>query len=122
MKNDWRELTRITRGEPFTVERARLSGSDIAIEGSFELPPLARLTAEDQVFVTAFLRCHGSIKEMEQLFGISYPTVKNRLAAVAGKLEFVEINPPASRLEVLARLEKGEITADEAVKLMGAKR
>jgi hypothetical protein len=122
MKNDWQELTRITKGEPFTVERVRLSGSEIAIEGSFEPPPLARLTSEDQVFITAFLRCHGSIKEMEQLFGISYPTVKNRLSAIAGKLEFVEINPPASRIEVLDRLEKGEITADEAVKIMGGTR
>jgi hypothetical protein len=122
MKNDWQELTRITRGEPFMVERVRLSGSEIAIEGSFEPPPLARLTTEDQVFITAFLRCHGSIKEMEQLFGISYPTVKNRLTAIAGKLEFVEINPPASRIEVLDRLEKGEITAEEAVRIMGGKR
>ncbi len=96
-----------------------MARSGIALEGSFELPPLARLTTEDQVFVTAFLRCHGSIKEMEQLFGISYPTVKNRLAGIAGQLEFVEINPPASRLEVLDRLEKGEITADQALKILG---
>jgi hypothetical protein len=119
MKNDWQELTRITRGEPFTVERVRLSGSGIAIDGSFELPPLARLTAEDQVFVTAFLRSHGSIKEMEQLFGVSYPTVKNRLSSVAAKLEFVEVNPPASRLEILERLDRGEITAAEATKMLG---
>jgi hypothetical protein len=116
---DWQELTRITRGEPFTVERVKMARSGIALEGSFDLPPLARLTTEDQVFVTAFLRCHGSIKEMEQLFGISYPTVKNRLAGIAGKLEFVEINPPASRLEVLDRLEKGEISAEQALKILG---
>jgi hypothetical protein len=109
----------MTREEPLTVERVRLTASGIAVEGSFELPPLARLNTEDQVFVTAFLRCHGSIKEMEQLFGISYPTVKNRLASVAGKLEFVEINPPASRLEVLEKLDKGEITADQALKNLG---
>ena len=96
-----------------------MEGSGIAVEGSFELPPLARLTVEDQVFVTAFVRCHGSIKEMEQLFGISYPTVKNRLASIAGKLEFVEINPPASRIETLARLEKGEISTDQALKILG---
>ncbi len=119
MKNDWQELTKMTRGEPFTIERVRLTSSGIAVEGNFELPPMARLTMEDQVFVTAFLRCHGSIKEMEQLFGISYPTVKNRLAAIAGKLEFVEINPPTSRLEVLEKLDKGEITADQALKNLG---
>jgi hypothetical protein len=56
---------------------------------------------------------------MEQLFGISYPTVKNRLAAIAGRLEFVEINPPASRIEVLEKLEKGEITTDQALKNLG---
>jgi hypothetical protein len=118
MKNDWQDLTKITRGEAFMVERIRMESSGVAVEGSFEPPPLARLTPEDQVFVTAFVRCHGSIKEMEQLFGISYPTVKNRLVSIAAKLEFVEINPPASRLETLARLERGEISADEALKIL----
>jgi hypothetical protein len=122
MNHEWQDLTRVTRGEAFTIERVRMAGSGIAVEGSFELPPLARLTVEDQVFVTAFVRCHGSIKEMEQLFGISYPTVKNRLARVAGQLEFVEINPPASRIEVLERLEKGEITTDQALEILGGKK
>jgi hypothetical protein len=119
MNHDWQELTRITRGDPFTVERIRIKGTDIAVEGSFELPPLARLTPEDQVFVTAFIRCHGSIKEMEPLFGISYPTVKNRLTAIAAKLEFVDVNPPAPRMEVLGKLERGEITADQALETLG---
>jgi hypothetical protein len=122
MRNDWQDLTRLTGGEQFSVERVRIESSGIAVEGSFELPPLARLTAEDQVFVTAFVRCHGSIKEMEQLFGVSYPTVKNRLVSIAGKLEFVDINPPASRIETLARLENGEISADEALKILGGGR
>ena len=78
MATDWQELTNLTRGEPIQIERVRMTETDIAIEGSFELPPLARLTAEDQVFVAAFVRSHGSIKRMEQLFGVSYPTVKNR--------------------------------------------
>jgi len=121
-RNDWQDLTRLTRGEAFTVERVRLESSGVAVEGNFELPPLAKLTTEDQVFVTAFVRCHGSIKEMEQLFGVSYPTVKNRLASIAAKLEFVDINPPASRIETLARLEKGEISTDEALKMLGGGR
>jgi hypothetical protein len=118
-KNDWQDLTRLTRGDSFLVERVRMEGSGVAIEGAFDLPPLARLTVEDQVFVTAFVRCHGSIKEMEGLFGISYPTVKNRLSAIAAKLEFVEVNPPASRLETLGRLERGEITLAQALEILG---
>ena len=116
MASDWQELTRLTQGNPFTVEKVRLEASGIAVEGSFELPPLGRLVQEDQIFVTAFLRCHGSIKEMEELFGISYPTVKNRLNRIAAQLEYVEINPPPSALDILKRLEKGEIDVGETLK------
>ena len=42
-----------------------------------------------------------------------------RLASIAGKLEFVDINPPASRIETLARLEKGEISTEQALKILG---
>ena len=118
MTKEWHELTKMTQGKAITVERVRLVDSDIAIEGSFALPVLARLSAEDQVFVMAFVRCHGSIKEMEEMFGISYPTVKNRLNRIARQLEFVEIMPLNSQEEILAELERGEITAEEAIKRM----
>ncbi len=115
MAQDWQELTKLTQGADFSVERIKLKASGIAIEGGFELPPLARLKVEDQLFVTAFVRCHGSIKEMESLFGISYPTVKNRLNAITALLPFVEVNPPETRAETLDQLNRGEITVDEAV-------
>ena len=107
MTHDWKELTELTQGAAVGIERIRVKQNGIAIEGDFELPPLAQLTIEDQIFVTAFIRCQGSIKDMEELFGISYPTVKSRLNKIAEKLEFVEINPPASNKEVLNQLEKG---------------
>jgi len=112
---DWQALSELTRGRPIVVERVRLTGQDIAIEGAFELPRLARLSAEDQVFVAAFVRSHGSIKEMERVFGVSYPTVKARLNRIAASLEFVETDPEPARAEVLDRLARGEITADQAV-------
>ena len=115
MAKEWQELTKLTHGDPLTVERVRIEGEDIVVEGSFELPPLVRLTMEDQVFITAFIRSHGSIKEMEELFGISYPTVKNRLNRIAQQLEFVEINPPPSSNEILSQLDKGEITVEETL-------
>jgi hypothetical protein len=52
---------------------------------------------------------------MEGMFGVSYPTVKNRLNAIAEQLEFVEINPPASKIEILRELEKGAMTVEEAL-------
>ena len=114
-KQDWQSLTELTQGRPIVVERVRLPERGIAIEGAFELPKLAQLAAEDQVFVAAFVRSHGSIKEMEQVFGVSYPTVKARLNRIAAMLETIEIDPQPSRSEVLERLKAGEITADQAV-------
>ena len=116
MAKEWHELTKMTQGKPITVERVRLVNSDIVIEGSFTLPPLANLSAEDQVFVMAFVRCHGSIKEMEEMFGISYPTVKNRINRIARQLEFVEILKISAEEEVIGELERGEISAEEAIR------
>jgi len=120
MAAEWNELTKLTKGAEIVVERVRLP-NDIAIEGRFELPALARLSSDDQVFIMAFIQCHGSIKDMEQMFGISYPTVKNRLNRLAETLKLVEtqpVKPFADRKDkedVLARLERGEITATEAI-------
>ena len=117
---EWQELTQLSGGAAMVVERVRLPGKDIAIEGAWALPELARLPAEDQVFIAAFVRSHGSIKEMEQVFGVSYPTVKNRLNRIADQLEFVDTSPHPSRAEVLDRLARGEIAADEAVAALEA--
>lgn len=121
---DWQVLTKLTGGASIEVERVRLVGSglaDIAIEGRFELPALARLSAEDQVFVAAFVRCHGSIKQMEQFFGVSYPTIKNRLNRIGAQLPFAEVAPAAdadrpSTSDLLSRLERGELTVAEVLK------
>jgi hypothetical protein len=116
--SEWQELLRIAQGAPLIVERVSIPDKGIAVEGSFAPPQLARLSLEDQVFVVAFLRSHGSIKEMEQVFGVSYPTIKARLNRIAGQLEFVDTNPSPSRVEVLDRLNRGEITADEAIQAL----
>ena len=119
---DWQELIQLTQGRPIVVERVRLADRDVVIEGAFEPPELARLSAEDQVFVAAFVRSHGSIKEMEQVFGVSYPTIKARLNRIASSLSFVETDPRPSRAEVLERLQRGEISAEQAIAELEARR
>jgi hypothetical protein len=119
---DWKHLTRISDGARLVVERVRLPDSGVAIEGSFELPPLAQLSIEDQVFVAAFVKSHGSIKEMERLFGVSYPTIKSRLNRLSTALDSewtVQAGAPAvDRAEILDRLERGEITAAQAAEAL----
>ena len=121
MNQDWKELTALTGGAPITVERVRLRSSSICIEGSFDLPELAQLSLEDQVFITQFLQSHGSIKEMERLFAVSYPTIKSRLNKICERLGLglaVETNPSPGKSEILDRLERGEITADQALEAL----
>jgi hypothetical protein len=122
-KHDWQALTKLTGGAAFEIERVRLVAEDIAIEGRFDVPPLAQLAADDQVFVAAFVRCHGSIKQMEKFFGVSYPTIKNRLNRIGDRLPIAEIDPeaepersPASTGELLSQLERGTLTVDQVLR------
>ena len=127
MTLDWQALTKLTGGVRLVIERVRLVEQDVAIDGRFDLPPLAQLTAEDQVFVAAFVRCHGSIKQMEKYFGVSYPTIKNRLNRIGSQLSFVEIteesatDAPLTRVEVLDRISRGELTVAQGLERLKQK-
>lgn len=118
MVHEWHELTDLIGDRGFVVTGVRLKESGVAIEGEFEPPLLGGLSYEDQVFVGEFVRSHGSIKQMEKAFGVSYPTIKNRLNRIAGRLQLahVEVEAVAGRTrdDVLDLLERGEITAEEA--------
>ena len=118
MRHDWSRLTEMTKDKDLLVKMVEVQGEGLQIEGEFELPPLAKLTMEDQVFVAAFVKSHGSIKEMEKLFGISYPTVKSRLNKLAEKFGFIQIEEKESKSEILAKIERGEISPEEAVELL----
>ena len=115
MPNDWSELTGLTSGSAFVVERVILPDSGIAIEGSFVPPPLALLSPEDMIFAMAFLKSRGNMRQMERTFGISYPTVKNRLDRIASQLDFIEVEERPRESDVLTQLDRGEISIDEAL-------
>src|ERR671910_2217051 len=128
MGHDWQQLTKLIGTNRIEIDRIRLVETGVAIEGPFPLPPLAELPAEDQVFVAAFVRCHGSIKQMEKYFGVSYPTIKNRLNKIGSQLSFVEIEqgsdaepPVLTRSEVLDRLSRGELTVAQALEQLRQK-
>jgi hypothetical protein len=91
--HDWQQLTDLTQNKEISIERVKIKESEIAIDGSFELPPLAQLNMEDQIFVAAFVKSHGSIKDMEELYGVSYPSIKNRLNRISKAFDFIDITP-----------------------------
>src|SRR5262245_38658789 len=121
MSHDWQELTKLIGQARVEIDRVRLVETGVVIEGQFDLPPLAQLPAEDQVFVAAFVRCHGSIKQMEQYFGVSYPTIKNRLNRIGALLPFADIDPRSepgrkSTKEMLSQLENGSLSVDDVIR------
>lgn len=118
MKKEWTYLTKLTNGKPISVTKVKIESEGISIEGDFELPPMAKLSSDDQVFIAVFVKCHGSIKEMEKHFGISYPTVKNRLNQIGDQLDFVDVETTSHQAGAIELLEQGEIDVDEAIELL----
>jgi hypothetical protein len=68
------------------VKRLACTQCETSIEGAYDLPLLASLDAGDQDFIAAFVEASGSLKEMASLLGVSYPTVRNRLDEIIGRL------------------------------------
>ena len=106
------------------VTRLHCSTCDTSIEGRFSGGPIAHLTAEHLDFIVTFVRCEGKINRMEQELGVSYPTIRNRLHEVIralgyepGRDEPVEVSPE-TRSTVLADLDSGKISAEEAMRLL----
>ena len=100
--------------DPLRVTSLACPTCKLTLEGEFEVSPLGKLSPDDQAFVIAFLRHHGSLKKMETIFEISYPTVKNRLNAIAAALDKNFVGP-SPNLYVLEQLSRGELTVEEAL-------
>lgn len=83
--------------------------TQIAAPAFFQLPP------DLQEFVLVFLRNRGSIRDVEKELGISYPTVCKKLDLVNALLANT---PRLNRMEILMQLERGEISAKDAAKLL----
>ncbi|MGD1968512.1 MAG: DUF2089 family protein [Desulfobacterales bacterium] len=116
--HDWQQLTELTQNKKISIERIKIIESGIAIDGDFELPPLAQLSMEDQIFVAAFVKSHGSIKDMEALYGVSYPSIKNRLNRISKAFDFIDITPQNTAGDILEDLEHGKISFDQALKAL----
>ena len=90
------------------------------IKGYFDLPEFSLLSHEEEYFLKIFLSARGSIKEVEKQLNISYPTVKSKLENLLSKLGLGDLRKEAQkrRLEIVEKLERGEISAQETIKLL----
>lgn len=103
------------------ITKLHCSHCQTTIENKFKLSKIASLSPEQLEFVETFLICRGSIKEVEKELGISYPTVRGRLNDIISALGY-ETEPlkknDRNEKKIVSMLENGEITPEEAIKLL----
>jgi len=105
--------------ETLKITKLHCTHCHTTIENEFELSKLASLSNEQLRFVEVFLTCRGNIKEVEKELGISYPTVRGKLNEVVSSLGFeTKKKNDVDEKKVIAMLENGEITSEEAIRLL----
>jgi hypothetical protein len=101
------------------IMKLQCSHCHTTIENEFELSKLASLSKDQLHFVEVFLTCRGNIKEVEKELGISYPTVRSKLTDIISSLGYVQKKKnEVDEKKIVTMLENGEITPEEAIKLL----
>ncbi len=90
----------------------------LQISGDIELPRLAQLTPQSRKFIELFVLSGGSLKEVGKILELSYPTVRNRLDTIIESLKKLNEEKKMQREDIVKKLEAGEITSKEALKLL----
>jgi hypothetical protein len=109
------------------VTRLHCGSCGTTLEGEFSVGRFGRLNRDQTALLESFLRARGNLRDMERELGISYPTVRGRVEALVRALGFgprADVDEPAEtqaadepaldRQQILERLARHEITADEA--------
>jgi hypothetical protein len=108
---------------PLVPVQLHCDACDISLSGRFVPNEFSALGEDDLHFLRIFVLCEGRIREMESALGVSYPTIKSRLAqlktTLAARRRAASIEPPAPRessiAAVLQDLETGHLSNDEAM-------
>lgn len=100
-----------------TIKEYECKSCHTNIRGDFKTDNFSSLTKDQKDFVELFVMKRGSIKEIEKSLGVSYPTVRNMLDGVISSLGH-RVDEYDSKMEILNRLNQGEITTDQATKLL----
>ncbi|MCS6775886.1 MAG: DUF2089 domain-containing protein [Chloroherpetonaceae bacterium] len=111
---------------PLTVTELTCSRCHIRIQGAFAGCRFCQVAPEHLSFVESFLRCEGNLSRLGEELGVSYPTVRNRLAAALAALGLHSeasqpepaASPTRSRMETLEAVARGELSIEEALALL----
>ncbi|KUK21455.1 MAG: hypothetical protein PWQ72_1235 [Pseudothermotoga sp.] len=104
-------------GSNLIVTELNCTSCGTTIKGRFELEEFFRLTPDQLNFLRIFIKARGNLSDLQKELGISYPTAKSRLEGIVKTLgyEAEEVAEEKQVDELLDKLEKGEISAQEAL-------
>lgn len=114
-------------GDDLVITKLFCQNCGTTISGQFgsSASVFGKLSDEQTEFLLAFIRCEGKYNRLEEELGISYPTLKNRFNDILASMGFSDNQPQASdrlsaeeRIEILNRLDKGELKPEEAEVLL----
>lgn len=106
------------------IKKAECTNCGVVVEGDFQINSLSLLSPEQLDFAVTFLKNRGNLKELEDIYNLSYPTLRNRLSEIADVLNGVQPNSKndkqevETRMSILKKLESGQIDFDEAMEKM----
>jgi len=113
-------------GDKVTITRFYCPSCYSTVDGNFEIvkDPFTALSPDQLNFLLAFVRAEGRLNRLEEVLGISYPTLKNRLNDVIRALGFEpeqdkpKVVTPAERMAILDELENGHINHEQALRYL----
>lgn len=102
-------------GKSMTPVTCECKYCDIRMEGNFTVSILSQLSSTDQALVIAFVRSYGSIKKIQKLLDVSYPTARVRIADLIKRLDSTMEVTENMESQILEKLERGDISFSEAM-------
>lgn len=81
---------------------------------------LAHLEDEDYQFIKRFLLASGSLKELAESYGVSYPTIRLRLDRLLERVKALDDDPPTDAFDAKVRslVVEGTMTTAMAKELL----
>lgn len=108
-------------GSTLAVQALRCTSCKTVVEGDYPLSRFLLLTPEQLHFCELFLKARGNLKDVCTALGISYPTARNRMDELLKALGYEQEPRKDERMNILERLTRGEITHEQALKLLQGK-
>lgn len=106
---------------PVHVEKLACDDCGTEVQGQFRMCPMCALDAPARRLLDLFLRARGNLKDVQRALGVSYPTTRQRIEEMFQKLTLgppVAVDERLSPLEILRRVRAGELTVEEAERLL----